>query len=181
MLLGKEKSECTAVHQGVVMTKAILALRLRSCWRIIRFIPFLADSGAFVAGVLALLSQVHMNLVAGIGLVVLVLVGLDALVTKLARSKGLDQNGELPAVSERDEIRSQTSPQESRPQSGRPLHASILSERENTGIASTHRWRLTIVASQRELRVSPDLGPLRITIAAGQANETVIEIRQESE
>jgi len=135
------------------MTKALLTLTWKTGCRIIRIVPVLADSGAFVAGVLALLSQFQLNLALGIILVVLGLVGIDALVKRLERSKTLnsEQDARHPIVPGEDTaLRMLPASQESNQCQLR----TTMGEEQIFQVKTDHLLEVNVSGEKYELRVS---------------------------
>lgn len=162
------------------MKKALLTVGWKSCCRIIRIIPVLADSGAFVAGVLALLSQFQLNLALGIIIVVLGLVGIDALIKRLERSRTLNSEEEARHQSARKTNATQRVLNASRELNQCQLHTTT-SEQQFTQLKIDRFLKVKLAWEKCELRLSLRQRSLNITIGKGNSNGIVVEIQEENE
>jgi len=134
------------------MTKAIFNSTWVRCWKIIRIIPFIADSGAFVTGVWVVLRHFEMNWQIGIAVVVFGLVGIAALVSRFERSKSLNQIGDEPLIPQSDNVTKFSA----RRGSNTP------SRGQGFGISANQQR--SPIASDQSLKFKAAMGKLRIEI-----------------
>jgi hypothetical protein len=143
------------------MTKALFNSTWMRCWKIIRIIPFLADSGAFVTGVWTLLHHFQMSWGIGIAVVVLGLVGIGAFVSRLERSKSYVQP---PSPSESNNITPQFSWQVSEVLNRGQRRAKVPANSEISPTPLDHSLKLKVDGEKCELKVSLKQWSLEITI-----------------
>jgi len=158
------------------MTKTIFALTWKNGGRIIRLIPFLADSGAFVAGVFSLLGHLKMSVVVGLVGVSLILIGIDLIVSRFNR---LAENNAKSKIPGEQESRSESLQREIEfAKQSRSL--AIESADLDTATAdSQSRLTIKVESDGCEIRLSPAHRPVEIIIGEGPPKKVVVEIYEQ--
>jgi hypothetical protein len=140
----------------------------------------LADSGAFVAGVLALLSQFHLNLALGAAIVALGLVGIDALIKRFERSTTVNAEEELVRQPVRRTIADQRPQPASRGRNPRQVHSGS-NEKQVTQVKNDHSVNVRLGDEKFELRLSLRQRPLNISISESDSKGIVVEIHEKNQ
>jgi len=158
------------------MIKAIFALAWKNGGRIIRLIPFLADSGAFVAGVLSLFGQLKMSVVVGVIGVSLILIGIDWLVSRFNRLAERDAKSKTPGEQESRSETLQRDIEFAKQSRSRAIEPADL----DTVIAdSQSRLTIKIESQVCEIKLSSAHRPVEIIIGEGPPKRVVVEIYEQ--
>jgi hypothetical protein len=157
------------------MIKTILALTWKNGGRIVRLIPFLADSGAFVAGVFSLLGHLRMSVLVGVFCVTLVLIGIDWLVSRLDRAVKSNVKSKTP---DEQESRSVTGHREIEFAKQSHAQASAAVILETAKVNSQSRLTVKVESESCEIKLSPAHRPVEIIIGEGPPKRVVVEINE---
>ncbi len=153
------------------MIKAIFALTWKNGGRIIRLIPFLADSGAFVASVLSLFGYLKVSIVLGVIGVSLILIGIDWLVSRFNRLAEKNANSKTPGeqVSRSETLQREIGfVKQSRP---REIEPAVL----NTAVdASQPLLTIKVESGMCEIKFSSAHQPVEIIIGTGPPKRGVV-------